>query len=59
MDLYEYILQSQCECLNERDDHPLRNCLTQDDTFLLSDCDEQVTTDNYTKENYILIRILI
>lgn len=45
MDLSPFISKSQCECLNESDDHPLANCLTSTGGFLQSDCDEQVNKD--------------
>ncbi|CAG9863348.1 unnamed protein product [Phyllotreta striolata] len=42
MDLSPFISKSQCECLNESDDHPLAHCLTASGGFLQSDCDEQL-----------------
>lgn len=42
MDLSSFIAKTQCECLNESDDHPLVQCLSADDGFLESDCDEQL-----------------
>lgn len=43
MELNSFISKSQCECLNEADDHPYGNCL-QDGVggYLESDCDEQI-----------------
>ena len=42
MDLSSFLLKSQCECLNENDDHPYAHCLGADGGFLESDCDEQL-----------------
>lgn len=43
MDLSPFITSSQCECLNESDDHPLSHCLnSQAGGYLQSDCDEQL-----------------
>ena len=42
MDLSSFINKSECECLNESDDHPLTHALTTKGGFLESDCDEQV-----------------
>lgn len=43
MDLISFILKSNCEALNESDDHPFVHCLTSAGGYLESDCDEQVT----------------
>ena len=37
-----YIETRNSECLNESDDHPFTNCLEEGESFLLSDCDEQL-----------------
>ncbi|XP_057321385.1 thioredoxin-like protein 1 [Microplitis mediator] len=43
MDLSTYIIKSQCECLNESDDHNLEHGLTAEGSgYLESDCDEQL-----------------
>ncbi|CAJ0961985.1 unnamed protein product [Ranitomeya imitator] len=42
MDLMPFINKAGCECLNESDDHGFENCLRKDQTFLESDCDEQL-----------------
>ena len=42
MDLSSLILNEQCECLNESDDHCLAHCLSSDSGYLESDCDEQL-----------------
>lgn len=42
MDLSSFILKSQCEALNEADDHPLSQCLDSGSGYLESDCDEQL-----------------
>ncbi|XP_043469683.1 thioredoxin-like protein 1 [Leptopilina heterotoma] len=42
MDLISFVAKTQCECLNESDDHPLVQCLSADEGFLESDCDEQL-----------------
>lgn len=42
MDLSSFINKSQCECLNESDDHPLAHAFAAKGGFLESDCDEQV-----------------
>lgn len=43
MDLSTYIIKSQCECLNESDDHNLQHGLTAEGSgYLESDCDEQL-----------------
>ena len=44
IDLSSLISRAGCECLNESDDHPLRNCIdaAKVDDFLESDCDEQL-----------------
>ena len=42
MDL-SFLLESRgCECLNNDDDHPLKNALKPGPKYLESDCDEQV-----------------
>lgn len=57
MDLSPFISKSQCECLNESDEHPLSHCLTSGEGFLQSDCDEQVShfmcTNSCIKHLYI------
>lgn len=52
MDLSPFISKSQCECLNESDDHPLAGCLTPGGGFLQSDCDEQVSKLVYLVSDY-------
>ncbi|XP_045785983.1 thioredoxin-like protein 1 [Maniola jurtina] len=42
MDLTTFITKSECECLNEADDHPLAHALTSGGGYLASDCDEQL-----------------
>ncbi|XP_023937941.1 thioredoxin-like protein 1 [Bicyclus anynana] len=42
MDLTTFITKSECECLNEADDHPLAQALTSGGGYLASDCDEQL-----------------
>ncbi|XP_025084263.1 thioredoxin-like protein 1 [Pomacea canaliculata] len=42
MDLSSFINKSQCECLNESDDHPLAHAFAAKGGFLESDCDEQL-----------------
>ncbi|XP_076235201.1 thioredoxin-like [Calliopsis andreniformis] len=42
MDLATFITKAQCECLNESDEHNFLQCLTADDGYLESDCDEQL-----------------
>lgn len=42
MELGSFISKSECECLNEADDHPLAHCLTSAGGFLESDVDEQL-----------------
>lgn len=42
MDLGTFITNSQCECLNEADDHPLGHALKAGAGYLASDCDEQL-----------------
>lgn len=42
MDLSPFILKTQCECLNENDEHPLSDALTAGDGFLESNCDPQL-----------------
>lgn len=43
MDLNVFISKSECECLNEADDHPMENCLSSAaNKSLQSDCDEQL-----------------
>ncbi|XP_031837379.1 thioredoxin-like [Nomia melanderi] len=42
MDLSTFITKAQCECLNESDEHNFLQCLTTDDGYLESDCDEQL-----------------
>ncbi|XP_034841179.1 thioredoxin-like protein 1 [Maniola hyperantus] len=42
MDLTTFITKSECECLNEADDHPLAHALTSGAGYLASDCDEQL-----------------
>ena len=42
MDLMPFVSKTGCECLNESDDCGFDNCLTKDDSYLESDCDEQV-----------------
>lgn len=40
MDLSVFMLKDMCECLNESDDHSLKNCFGEG--YLASDCDEQL-----------------
>jgi len=42
MDINTFIAKSECECLNEADEHPLAHCLTNSGGFLQSDVDEQL-----------------
>lgn len=42
MDLVTFITKSECECLNESDDHPLAHALNNGSGYLASDCDEQL-----------------
>lgn len=42
MDLVTFITKSECESLNEADDHPLAHCLTSSGGYLASDVDEQL-----------------
>lgn len=42
MELNTFIDKTQCECLNESDDHPLAHSFTQTGGYLQSDCDEQL-----------------
>lgn len=42
MDLSAMLVEGSCECLNESDDHPLKNCLKSGSAYLESDCDEQL-----------------
>ncbi|KAK6184811.1 hypothetical protein SNE40_007193 [Patella caerulea] len=42
MDLSSFLLKSECECLNESDDHPYTHALTSKGGYLESDCDEQL-----------------
>lgn len=42
MDLNTLIAKSQCECLNESDEHDFGQCLTSEEGYLESDCDEQL-----------------
>ncbi|CAD1478311.1 unnamed protein product, partial [Heterotrigona itama] len=42
MDLSSFITKAQCECLNESDDHNFLQCLSSDDGYLESECDEQL-----------------
>lgn len=42
MDLNTFIMKSQCETLNEADDHPFEHCLSAEGGYLQSDCDEQL-----------------
>ncbi|XP_015603879.1 thioredoxin-like protein 1 [Cephus cinctus] len=42
MDLSTFIMKAQCECLNESDEHFFAHCLTSEDGYLESDCDEQL-----------------
>lgn len=43
MDLNVFVSKTECECLNEADDHPMENCLTAAaNKSLQSDCDEQL-----------------
>ncbi|CAK1599469.1 unnamed protein product [Parnassius mnemosyne] len=42
MDLATFITKSECECLNESDDHPLAHALNSGGGYLASDCDEQL-----------------
>lgn len=40
--LNEHIATKDSECLNQSDDNPLANALAEDDSLLISDCDEQL-----------------
>ncbi|XP_006616662.1 thioredoxin-like protein 1 isoform X2 [Apis laboriosa] len=42
MDLATFITKAQSECLNESDDHNFLQCLSADDGYLESECDEQL-----------------
>lgn len=42
MDLSGMLVEGSCECLNESDEHPLKNCLKAGPAYLESDCDEQL-----------------
>ncbi|CAK9834106.1 Thioredoxin-like protein 1 [Anthophora retusa] len=42
MDLAAFITKAQCECLNESNEHNFLQCLSADDGYLESDCDEQL-----------------
>ncbi|KOB64809.1 Thioredoxin, partial [Operophtera brumata] len=42
MDLNTFITKSECECLNEADEHPMLHSLTSGAGYLASDCDEQL-----------------
>ncbi|XP_003694438.1 thioredoxin-like protein 1 [Apis florea] len=42
MDLATFITKAQSECLNESDDHNFLQCLSTDDGYLESECDEQL-----------------
>lgn len=42
MDLATFITKSECECLNEADNHPLAHALHGGAGFLASSCDEQL-----------------
>ena len=56
MDLSSLINKSQCECLNESDDHTLKNVFQKGKSlYLESDCDEQVNglKNVYDKFQYL------
>ncbi|VTJ86833.1 Hypothetical predicted protein, partial [Marmota monax] len=42
MDLMPFINKTDCECLNESNEHDFDNCLQKDMTFLEVDSDEQL-----------------
>ncbi|ESO90964.1 hypothetical protein LOTGIDRAFT_217500 [Lottia gigantea] len=42
MDLSSFLLKSECECLNDSDEHPYTHALTTKGGYLESDCDEQI-----------------
>lgn len=42
MDLTSFLSMSESECLNESDEHTMKDCLTPGDGYLASDCDEQL-----------------
>lgn len=43
VELSPFIMKSGCECLNESDSHPFKDCMTSNkDLYLESDCDEQL-----------------
>lgn len=42
MDLVTFIAKAECECLNESDEHNFLQCLTAENGYLESDCDEQL-----------------
>jgi hypothetical protein len=42
MDLNSFIMLKDCECMNEADDQPMANALTNANGSLASDCDEQL-----------------
>lgn len=50
-DLLFLLENKKCECLNEDDDHPLKNALDCGPKYLESDCDEQV--------NHIAVSVII
>jgi hypothetical protein len=43
MDLNNLVLTAGCECLNESDEHTMKDALSaKEDEYLESDCDEEV-----------------
>lgn len=69
IELNGMIDKQQTECLNESDDHRLEACLKKGDSYLESDCDEQVRrmiyfliltqTLNYKDNGGFLVMLLI
>lgn len=52
MDLNGFIFKNETECLNESDDHTLKDALTAGkETFLESDCDEQLIISTGFSQN--------
>lgn len=60
IDLTSMIQKSECECLNESDDHPMVNCLQGGSSlYLESDCDDQLIINLAFSQNIKLHSIKI
>jgi thiol-disulfide isomerase/thioredoxin len=59
LDLTSLIAKSECECLNDDDEHPWENMLKSDDSMARSDCDEQLIVGITFNQNVKLHSLVV